>query len=463
MDSFSPVNRSYRWPLLVAAAAILAVLLWGWGVSENDRRLAEEEQRLTARHLTKAIQGTILSQVSRGCVDAERVQTILSSIREETGLASLSLSVDGKPFLDMPGQASLPAAVQGDEGQVRIGGVFYSWQPLHLEPGVSRGRGAGMKGGGGGMMGGGSMMGGGGGGGGGCIWRDQAGQTQPLQSLKMILVLGLPTEELDARLAAARSRLLLSMLSGVLAIILLTAAWVLNAGRQDLRSRLVRLESEKSRLEELQLVAAGVAHETKNPLGIIRGLAQRIEQEGDVPAGVQEMAAKIVDEADVTSERLADFLNFARLREPKLQVVEAQATLERITTLLQGDFATAGVALKLECPEVKLQADPDLLSQIVVNLLMNSLAACGTGGEVKVVVAASGSTATLRVEDNGCGMAPELLQDIFKPYVSGRPEGHGIGLSIVRRLAEAMGWRVQVQSEAGRGTVMTLQGLQVQG
>ncbi len=470
----------YRLPLFVAALSVAAILLWGWTVHQNDHRLAQEEQCNTARHLAGAIQGSIVSQISRGCIEVERIDSILANVRTATGLASLHLHVGDKPLASCCDGKTLPTTIHGSEGNLKTPAVFYFWQPLRLEDPLAGGRGkgggkgggmgGGMGGAGGGGMGGGTGgggMGGGAGGGGGrgcgCVLTAGGSQIPSMKTTDAVVILGLPAETLNARLAAADARLLASILSGLFAVILFTTAWLLHANRQNLRQRLGELEGQKSRLEELQLIAAGVAHETKNPLGIIRSQAQRIENKPGVPAEIREMACRIVDEADVTTERLADFLNFAKPRDPKLRPIEALPTLERIRNLLHPDFEAAGVTFHLDCPAVSIEADPDLLSQILINLLMNSLQACQPGASVRIALQPAGRLATLRVEDAGSGIAPEALKDIFKPYVSGRSDGHGIGLSMVRRLAEAMGWQVEAASRLGQGTTMTIHHIKVHG
>ncbi len=438
---------------LLALVAIAAVLSWGWDIRRNDLRLATDEQCGTARHLAGAVRGSIVSQISRGCLDVERVQAVLENIREATGLKQLHLHQAGKPVAGCCDGKILPAEISGREGQFLAGDVFYFWQPIRLEP-------TGVNCGGGGGLGGGL------GGGRGPAWR-RAGQAASGQAgvaadQELVVVLGLPSDVFHARLKAADSRLGLSVLCSLLAVLALTAAWVRHTERQSLRNRLEELEAQKARLEEIQLIAAGVAHETKNPLGIIRGMAQRLHDVPGLPPGVGEMAETIVDQSDVTAERLADFLNFARLREPELRPVPAASALESVCGLLRPDFEAAGVGFRLECPaDVTIEADADLLSQIVVNLLTNSLAACAAGADVRLVLRPQGASASLLVVDNGCGIESGLLKDIFKPYVSGRPGGHGIGLSMVRRLAEAMGWRTEAASEPGKGTTMSIHGIRV--
>ncbi len=426
---------------LAAAAALAAVLLWGWNVRNNDLELAMAEQCGTARHLAGAVEGSIAAQISRGCIDVERAQAVLSGIREATGLKQLHLHQGESPLADCCDGHALPPGVHGREGRFLAEDIFYYWQPIRLDaPKLNCG----------------------GGGGRGPAWR-RAGQTAPVSGNPVLLVImGMPAETLRLRTAAADSRFLLLAACALFTALAFTAAWLRHAERQTLRRRLGELESQKARLEELQLIAAGVAHETKNPLGIIRGMAQRMRSAAGLPPGVPEMAEKIMDEADVTAERLAEFLNFARLREPKPQPVSAAGVLGSVCGVLRPDFEEAGIALQLECPpDAVFEADADLLSQIVVNLLTNSLNACPAGAAVRLALQIQGDGASLLVEDNGRGIEPGLLKDIFKPYVSGRSGGHGIGLSMVRRLAEAMGWRVEAASEAGKGTIMTIHGIRV--
>ena len=423
---------------VLALTAVAAILFWGWDVHCNDMKLAKAEQCSTARHLAGAVKGSIASQISRGCIDLEQVRVILDDIREATGLRQLHLHQADKPVAECCNGKVLPAGVCGREGQLLAGDVFYYWQPIRLDE--SRG---------------------GHGGGRGPAWR-RAGQISASPNPELVVVMGLPADAFRDRLKAADFRLTLSILCTLFAVLALTAAWVRHTERQGLRRRLEELEAHKARLEELQLIAAGVAHETKNPLGIIRGMAQRLHDTPGLPPGVPEMAETIVDQSDVTAERLAAFLNFARLREPEMKVVAAGPVLNSVCGLLRADFAEAAVSLHVECPaEATIEADADLLSQIVVNLLTNSLAACAADAAVRLNLRVHGETASLLVEDNGCGIEAGLLKDIFKPYVSGRPGGHGIGLSMVRRLADAMGWRAEAASEAGKGTTMAIHGIRV--
>ena len=104
-----------------------------------------------------------------------------------------------------------------------------------------------------------------------------------------------------------------------------------------------------------------------------------------------------------------------------------------------------------------------MLQQLLVNLLLNSLHASSPGGGVTVRMARKGKTAVLTVEDEGSGVSPELLPNIFQPYVSGNARGHGLGLAIVKRFVEEHGWNITVDSQPGRGMAITISGMALSG
>jgi signal transduction histidine kinase len=106
-------------------------------------------------------------------------------------------------------------------------------------------------------------------------------------------------------------------------------------------------------------------------------------------------------------------------------------------------------------------ADPEMLLQLLLNLLLNSLQASSPGARLQLSFTRSGARGRLEVRDQGCGIAPELLPEVLKPYVSGRAEGHGLGLAIVRRMAEQHGWTIEVFSGPDRGTRVLISGLRV--
>jgi signal transduction histidine kinase len=213
-------------------------------------------------------------------------------------------------------------------------------------------------------------------------------------------------------------------------------------------------------LQELGLAAVGLVHETKNPLGIIRGLSQRIANREMDPEGARETAETILEEVDRTASRLGDFLAFARPPALELEPVELPVFLGEIRALLSGEFETAGLDLKVEEGMPCIKADPDLLKQLVVNLLLNSLRASTAGGRVELSASRTDGNIRLGVRDRGSGIPPDIRADVFKPYVTGRTDGHGLGLAIVKRIADEHGWTIELDSEPGQGTEVVVSGLE---
>lgn len=242
----------------------------------------------------------------------------------------------------------------------------------------------------------------------------------------------------------------------LIGVVALLTAWVMGSRSRSLAHRLEAERVRRSHLEELSLAASGLAHETKNPLGIIRGLAQRLEREPDLPSSQRAAAGQILEEADRAVSRLGEFMSYARVREPELASVEARRVLDKAVAVLAADLESTGVTARIEAVETHVVADEDMLLQVVLNLLLNSLEASSAGSNITLRLTLRAATATLAVEDEGRGIDPGLRSRIFKPYVSGRPEGHGLGLAIVKRVADQHGWSVAVRSRPGGGTTVQI-------
>lgn len=238
------------------------------------------------------------------------------------------------------------------------------------------------------------------------------------------------------------------------------AAWALGIRSRLLSEALERSRGESAHLEEFGLTAAGLAHETKNPLGIILGLAQRISRCPEEAEQVREMAHRIQDAADRATARLEEFLSYARLQAPKQESVSGPALVGQALEALGPEFEDSRVSLRSELEEVSLHCDPAMTLQVLVNLLLNSLHACSPGDQVLVRLQADGSrVARIEVVDSGSGIPEELRSEVWKPYVTGRSEGHGLGLAIVQRIARGHGWQVTLRSAEDSGTTVVLDGI----
>ena len=236
---------------------------------------------------------------------------------------------------------------------------------------------------------------------------------------------------------------------------------------QELVDRLEKERRERKRYEELSLAASGLAHETKNPLGIIRGLAQRLVVSSDASSAARRSAGQILDQADLAASRLGDFLTYARLRDPELESTDLGALLRYAAEVLAPDLDAKNIPCQVDAKATVL-ADEEMLLQIVLNLMLNSIAASRSGDALELrfekdrsVDAGEPAQGRLLVVDHGDGIAPELLDKVRKPYVSGRADGHGLGLALVERLAELHDWQLHIHSRLGEGTRVELRGLRI--
>jgi signal transduction histidine kinase len=246
-----------------------------------------------------------------------------------------------------------------------------------------------------------------------------------------------------------------------LGVIAMLAAWIQGIRRRSLASRLQVEAAHRGHSEELSLAASGLAHETKNPLGIIRGLAQQIEQDRGAPQPDRDRAAQIQEEADRAVGYLGDFISYARGQEPETAAVEVRTALEKAVEVLAADIDSTCVKVTIEAPAAHIVADQKMLLQILLNLLLNSLEACQTEDSINIKFSVRGRHGRLIVADDGRGIEPELLARVLKPYVTGRSDGHGLGLAIVKRMVEQHGWSIAISSEPGIGTWVTLAGIEV--
>jgi len=333
-------------------------------------------------------------------------------------------------------EAPQTLTVEGPRGERAEAGRLVSWRPLGAPP-ARRGGGAAVE--------------------------DRAARPGRPAVGERSLPLGIPIAviAMDSALPARALRRDLTQIGekiglALIGVVALLVAWVMGSRSRTLAHRLEAEQVRRSHLEELSLAASGLAHETKNPLGIIRGLAQRLEREPGLPGSQRAAAGQIVEEADRAVSRLGEFMSYARVREPALATIEARALLEKAVTVLAADLESKGVAARVEAVETHVVADQEMLLQVVLNLLLNSLEASSAGSTITLRLAAEGDTATLTVEDHGRGIDPALQGRIFKPYVTGRPEGHGLGLAIVKRVADQHGWSVAVRSRPGDGTTVQI-------
>jgi two-component system, NtrC family, sensor histidine kinase HydH len=241
----------------------------------------------------------------------------------------------------------------------------------------------------------------------------------------------------------------------------------------EIVERLERSELEVLRNEQLAAVgqlAAGIAHELRNPLMPIKILVQAALDRGD-DRGLHGRQLEVVEEEIEQLERsIQMFLDFARPRELEKAQVDVVGIAEQTLDLVAGKAERQEVTIHETLPDeaVWIDADSGQIRQILLNLMLNALEALPEGGRIEVQIERSesagvagegpGGRATIRVADNGPGLPAALLERIFDPFVTTKETGTGLGLSVCKRMTEAHGGSIIAGNREGGGAefVVTL-------
>jgi signal transduction histidine kinase len=203
---------------------------------------------------------------------------------------------------------------------------------------------------------------------------------------------------------------------------------------------------------------SGLAHEIKNPLAAVRMTAELLLERAE-SARERDALRLILDEAERLSLFSAKLLAHAKEPAVSPRVVDAAAVARDVARLLARQLEHAGARLALEAPEGTLaRADPLALRHVLLNLLLNAMEAQPQGGPVRLSVArAGGGRVAIAVEDAGPGVAPADERRLFEPFFSKKPGGTGLGLSMCRTLARAMGGSIRHERPAAGGARFVLE------
>lgn len=276
------------------------------------------------------------------------------------------------------------------------------------------------------------------------------------------LVIALSTIEMHR---AVRNDLLLraavSLLVAVAAIISVLA-WRNVQKSAELQIRLVKVGEANTHLTEMNFAAAGLAHETRNPLNLIRGLAQMIAMEARDTPKLKEHAAAIVEEADRVTVQLNEFINYSKPREAHPAPVELSRLVADVARTLQPDIEEKQIQLRSSSVPLTIMADEPLFRQALFNLLLNAVQAVGPAGQISLEWSATDArAATMEIRDDGPGVPAGERSAIFKPYVTKRPKGVGLGLAIVHQIVLAHSWEIECGENQPRGAVFRIRQIKI--
>ncbi len=224
--------------------------------------------------------------------------------------------------------------------------------------------------------------------------------------------------------------------------------------RVEMRHHLARME----RLVSLGRLSAGIAHEIRNPLTGLSLLLDELHDRLISSSGDQALIRRALDEIERLEGLVNELLEFASLPKLRLQHDAIGGVLADTLFLVEGQCRKAGIDLQREIPPdlPSFPLDRDKLKQALLNLLANAIEAMPGGGALRLSAGREDDQLWIAVADSGEGIPAERLPLIFEPFYTSKGEGTGLGLSITHNIVSEHGGRIEVESQAGQGTVFTL-------
>jgi signal transduction histidine kinase len=249
-------------------------------------------------------------------------------------------------------------------------------------------------------------------------------------------------------------------------------------------SRIYTRMKQRDRLAALGSMAAGLAHEVKNPLGAIKGAAQLLEEVGasTYDEGTREFVGIILEEVDRLDRVVGSFLDYARPHAGNPVPLDLNAAVRRTVQILSSQITDDGIDVQLDLSDKlpRARMDPEKFRQVLMNLMQNAIQAMDGHGKVTVSTAvrrsprgrvpaqdasnpASRRSLTDEIElvevsvrDTGPGISPKVLRNLFVPFFTTKIEGTGLGLAISQSIVQNAGGTIDVQSQPGAGTTFTI-------
>jgi two-component system NtrC family sensor kinase len=225
------------------------------------------------------------------------------------------------------------------------------------------------------------------------------------------------------------------------------------------------------RLTTVGKLAAGVAHELGTPLNVVHGRAKLISGDAAVPGDAAQSARIIAEQAERMTKIIRQLLDFARRKGPNKERADVCELIERTIALLGPMAEKKRVAVRVSPPEVRTTADVDAgaMQQVITNLLVNAIQAMPNGGKVTVTLRTEhlappdgggeqGDFLAVRIEDQGEGIPPDVLEHIFEPFFTTKDvgEGTGLGLSVSYGIVQDHGGFISVDSKVGQGSAFSV-------
>ncbi|MDZ7697029.1 MAG: ATP-binding protein [Deltaproteobacteria bacterium] len=218
--------------------------------------------------------------------------------------------------------------------------------------------------------------------------------------------------------------------------------------RAEAQRQLEAQLNQTERLAALGKMVAGVSHEIRNPLGIIRSTAELLRGMPKADETQSRLSELIIEESSRLNNIVTEFLDFARPQKPNVQDCHLDEILKKGLQFIGPEAESKGISLEdnLDHRSLHIKADPHLLYRSFLNICVNALQSMEGGGKLIVNVTEEKDTYIIRFEDTGTGIAPDDRGRIFDPFFSTKDKGSGLGLSIVKNIIEGHGGHINIES-----------------
>lgn len=221
-----------------------------------------------------------------------------------------------------------------------------------------------------------------------------------------------------------------------------------------------KINEELSKMDRLNLVsqmAAGVAHEVRNPMTVVMGYMQMLASKADESS--KHRYTLVLDELKKVNEIITDFLSLARNKTIERQTYQINDIIDGLYPLIYADLVKRGINIELELDETlpRINCDKKEISQLLLNLARNASEAMQDKvGVLKIKTTNLCGKVQILISDNGCGIPEHLMKKIFDPFFTTKDEGTGLGLAVCRSIIERHEGEIIIQSQEGVGTTFTI-------
>lgn len=250
-------------------------------------------------------------------------------------------------------------------------------------------------------------------------------------------------------LVIATCTAVMSILIGILIYVVKRGEAIIQQRTREQLSLKEKL-AQSERLSSLGGMVAGISHEIRNPLGIIRSSAELLKKKVAQFDPDNPIPDIIVEESSRLNLIITDFLNFAKPRLPQITSCRIEDILEKNIVFISPQIQDQGYGIVKDFdPDLpEIQGDPDMLYQAFLNIFMNALQAMPKGGEITVRIRSSGQIVMIRIEDEGTGVPDDLSEKIWNPFFTTKEKGTGLGLGIVKNIIDSHSGSIRVENRS---------------